>query len=51
MTIAPQNNNALRPHTSIAHRPGTVQTTLTTLVMIVIVKGFEIPEFSKKVVP
>ena len=48
---APANRRGLRPHDSTRYNPGTVQTTLTTEVIIVVTNGFPIPEFWKNVVP
>ncbi|KAJ8079501.1 hypothetical protein PM082_011088 [Marasmius tenuissimus] len=51
MRTAPQRRRLRLPKRSTPQIPGKVMTTLTTLVMIVITKGLEIPEFLKKVVP
>ena len=48
---APANKSGLRPQLSTKYSPGTVQTTLTTEVIMVVMNGLLIPEFEKKVVP
>lgn len=48
---APANNNGLRPQLSTRYSPGTVQTTFTTDVIMVVTKGLPMPEFEKNVVP
>jgi hypothetical protein len=49
--MAPNISRLRRPHFSTIQRPGKVEQTLIILVIRVMVKPLEIPEFSKKVVP
>ena len=48
---APQRRSGRRPNFSIPHIPGRVMNTFTMFVATPTKKGFEMPEFVKKVTP
>ena len=45
--LPPQKSRGRRPHLSIAHKPGRVDSVFTALVIILITKAFSMPEFLK----